>query len=86
MTTIRVTSHGEGPLLVLVYEDDGAGIPDRDKNMVFNKGFGKNTGLGLYLSREILAITGITISENGIPGEGARFEMVVPKDGYRFIS
>ena len=34
---------------------------------------------GLYLMREILAITGITIRETGEPGKGARFEMVVPK-------
>ncbi|AGB01459.1 PAS domain S-box protein [Methanoregula formicica] len=86
MTTIRVTSRVEGPLLVLVYEDDGGGIPEWDKKVIFDKGVGKNTGLGLYLSREILAITGIGIIENGVPGEGARFEMVVPKDGYRFIS
>jgi PAS domain S-box-containing protein len=84
MNVIRITSRVEGPSLVLVYEDNGVGIPEQDKNMIFNKGFGRNTGLGLYLSREILAITGITIVENGTPGKGARFEMVVPKDGYRF--
>jgi len=43
----------------------------------------KNTGLGLFLSREILSITGITIRENGDPGKGARFEMVVPNGIYR---
>lgn len=84
MTTIHITRRTEALSLVLVFEDDGVGIPERDKNMVFNKGFGQNTGLGLYLSREILAITGITIIENGTEGKGARFEMVVPKDGYRF--
>jgi K+-sensing histidine kinase KdpD len=39
----------------------------------------KHTGFGLYLMREILDITGITITETGEPGKGARFEMVVPK-------
>jgi len=34
-------------------------------------------GLGLFLSREILAITGITITETGEPGNGARFEIAV---------
>ena len=86
MTTIRLTSRGDGAALVLDYEEDGAGIPEQDKNMILNKGFGRNTGLGLYLSREILGITGISIIEKGVPKEGARFEMVVPKDGYRFIS
>jgi signal transduction histidine kinase len=46
---------------------------------IFEQGFGKNTGLGLFLSREILAITGITITENGVPGKGARFEITVPR-------
>jgi signal transduction histidine kinase len=45
----------------------------------------KNTGLGLFLSREILAITGITITENGTPGKGARFEITVPEGMYRFV-
>lgn len=47
------------------------------------KGFGKHTGLGLYLSKEILGITGISIQETGEPGLGARFEMVIPKGAYR---
>jgi signal transduction histidine kinase len=37
----------------------------------------------LFLSREILAITGITITENGEPGKGARFEITVPKGAWR---
>ena len=39
---------------------------------------------GSYPMREILAITGITITENGTPGKGARFEIAVPKGMYRF--
>lgn len=35
------------------------------------------------LIREILAITGITITGTGVYGEGARFEILVPRDGYR---
>lgn len=86
MTTIRITSHAEGPALVLVFEDDGTGIPDRDKKVIFDKGFGKNTGLGLFLSREILSITGITIAETGVFGNGARFEMTIPDGGFRFVT
>ena len=51
---------------------------------IFERGYGKNTGLGVFLSREILSITGITITENGVPGKGARFEITVPKGMYRF--
>ena len=49
------------------------------------RGFGEHTGLGLFLSREILSITGITIAETSEPGKGARFEMIVPKGAYRFV-
>ncbi len=46
-------------------------------------GFGKNTGIGLFLAREILSITGITIRETGTPGKGTRFEITVPKGAYQ---
>jgi signal transduction histidine kinase len=84
MKTIRVSSQESGAHLTIICEDDGVGIPEEDKQKLFTKGFGKNTGLGLFLSREILAITGITIIENGTPGKGARFEITVPKGEYRF--
>ncbi|MDD5024680.1 MAG: PAS domain S-box protein [Methanoregula sp.] len=78
--SLRETETG----FVIVYEDNGIGIPEEDKKKLFRKGFGKHTGLGLFLSREILSITGITITENGVTGEGARFEITVPKGVYRF--
>ena len=68
----------------IVYEDDGIGVQETDKDRIFEKGFGKNTGLGLFLSREILSITGLTMRETGIYGKGARFEILVPKGKYRF--
>ncbi|MDD1685879.1 PAS domain S-box protein [Methanoregula sp.] len=84
MTMIRIFSQDSGKGLLIVVEDDGAGIATDDKGRLFSKGFGHHTGLGLFLSREILAITGITIAENGEPGKGARFEIVVPNGMYRF--
>lgn len=70
--------------LVLVFEDDGPGIPAEIKNQVFSPDFQKTKSVGLFLAREILEITGITIEENGTFGTGARFEIVVPKGAYRF--
>ncbi|MDD1685662.1 PAS domain-containing sensor histidine kinase [Methanoregula sp.] len=84
MTTIRITSEETGAGLVITCEDDGAGIAVGDKARLFERGFGKHTGLGLFLTREILAITGITIAETSGPDNGARFELVVPKGAYRF--
>jgi len=83
MKTIRVFSQESDRGLTIVCEDDGVGITDEDKKKLFRKGFGKHTGLSLFLSREILAITGITIKETGEPGKGARFEITVPKGEWR---
>ena len=69
--------------LVLQYEDNGTGIPDMDKEKIFQRGFGNNTGFGLFIAREILSITGIEICETGEPGEGARFEITIPDGASR---
>ena len=84
LTAIRVSASPLDRTLLLVVEDDGAGISVHDKPRLFTRGFGKNTGLGLFLSREILSITNISISETGEPGHGARFEMTVPHGNYRY--
>lgn len=70
-------------VLIISCEDDGIGIAQENKERIFKKGFGNDSGLGLFLIREILAITSITIREIGGPGQGARFEMSVPKGMYR---
>ncbi len=73
LTTIRISSQESDPGLIIVCEDDGVGILDEDKKRLFTRGFGRNSGFGLFLSREILSLTDITIIENGVPGKGARF-------------
>jgi PAS domain S-box-containing protein len=84
MTTIRFSSHESDAGLTILCEDNGEGVPAGKKKAIFNREYFKHTGFGLYLSREILQITGISIIENGEPGKGARFEITVPKGGYRF--
>jgi len=83
ITRVRFTVEKSGEDHLIVCEDDGCGIPAGEKERIFSRGFGKNTGLGLALSREILDITGIRIKENGEPGKGARFEMTVPAGSWR---
>jgi PAS domain S-box-containing protein len=80
---IAISARESGPDLVIAIQDDGSGIPAEDKEKIFTRGFGSNTGLGLYFSREILDITRIAIRETGTPGSGACFELVVPKGAYR---
>ncbi len=68
---------------LLIVEDDGVGIPGDMKQHIFEKGVGANTGYGLFLVREILEITGMTIQETGEEGEGARFEIHIPEGRWR---
>ena len=86
VTEIWIRFEQRGYAGVLIVEDDGVGVTKEDKSKIFRRGFGKYTGFGLFLTREILAITGITIQETGEPGKGARFEMIVPTGEYRFAT
>jgi signal transduction histidine kinase len=70
--------------LVLVYEDDGGGLSAEDKENLFRRGHGKHTGLGMFMSKEILSYSGMSITETGERGVGARFEISVPHDRFRF--
>jgi PAS domain S-box-containing protein len=84
-TKVTVRTQVTEDALSILFEDDGIGIPADEKEHIFERGFGKNTGLGLFLAREILGITGITIRETGEPGKGARFEITVPEGAFRII-
>jgi signal transduction histidine kinase len=83
VTRVCVSGYSVGEEYCLVYEDNGDGIPDGEKEIVFRQGYGKNSGLGLFLIREILDITGIRIRECGVYGEGVRFEMMIPNGNFR---
>jgi PAS domain S-box-containing protein len=84
-THIRLFCQESFEELHVVCEDDGIGVPPEAKEKIFNREFFSQTGLQMYLAREILSITGISIRETGIYGTGACFELRVPKGGYRFI-
>ncbi|MDD1694486.1 MAG: PAS domain S-box protein [Methanoregula sp.] len=83
VTRITVSGVKTPEGLVIAVEDDGDGIAPVDKERIFRKGVGKHTGLGLFLVKEVLGITGISIRETGESGKGARFEIHVPKGMYR---
>ncbi|HWQ67392.1 MAG TPA: histidine kinase N-terminal 7TM domain-containing protein [Methanospirillum sp.] len=77
-TRIVFSCHIQGHTLIIICEDDGMGIPEDEKKRIFDNGYGKHTGIGLFLAREILSITGLSIRECGVEGKGARFEITVP--------
>ena len=84
VTRISISHRRSDTGLIITIADNGSGISLKDKPHLFRRGFGKNTGLGLFFSKEILSITRMNISETGIPGEGARFEIAVPEGTFRF--
>jgi len=85
VTRIGISCHQEKSGFIIVYEDDGEGVPAEHKEDIFHRRFYKHTGYGLSLSASILSITGISIRETGLPGKGARFEILVPERAYRII-
>jgi signal transduction histidine kinase len=83
VTEISISYVPDEDGILLVVEDDGQGVPEALKERIFSMGYGSSTGYGLFLIREILDMTWITIRENGTPGAGARFEMRIPQETYR---
>ncbi|MGB7993909.1 response regulator [Methanoregula sp.] len=83
LSVINFSLLQDGTSLTIICSDDGIGIVDSDKEKIFTSGFGKNTGQGLFLAREILGISGLTIKETGTFKTGAHFEIIVPENGWR---
>lgn len=76
---IRFSYERRGNDVVIVCQDNGSGVRPEKRGEMFDDRFGH----GLYLVKEILAITGMTIQETQ-PQQGARFEILVPMGRYRF--
>ncbi|PVX25713.1 MAG: hypothetical protein CW691_03695 [Candidatus Bathyarchaeum sp.] len=62
----------------MIYEDNGVGIPEDEKEKIFGECYGKGTGYGLYLIKSGETY-GWTIQETGKKGKGAQFVMTIPK-------
>ncbi|OPY30934.1 MAG: sensory histidine kinase AtoS [Methanomassiliicoccales archaeon PtaU1.Bin030] len=87
VSLVRVwTEENQDLSLSVFYEDNGVGVPIGEKEKIFELGHGRNTGLGMYLSRQILGITGSSMREKGRAGEGCIFEILVPAGKWRRAS
>jgi signal transduction histidine kinase len=80
---ITISFEDSGTEGLLLVENDGVGIPAEEKGKIFERGYGKGTGWGLFLAREILAVTGMTITETGDPENSTRFEILLPAGSFR---
>ncbi|KAF1075929.1 hypothetical protein MKMG_01618 [Methanogenium sp. MK-MG] len=80
--TVSCRTNMDGTAVIDV-SDDGVGIADDRKQKIFSHGIGIKTRYGLYLSREILSVTGITIREIGTEGTGAVFSLSVPQQNWK---
>ncbi|MGC9436216.1 MAG: sensor histidine kinase, partial [Methanomicrobiales archaeon] len=84
ITRLAVRGRVQDGDLSIIVEDDGCGIDPGEKENLFEPSIGRHHGHGLYLISEILAITGISITEVGAPGVGARFVITVPEECWRW--
>lgn len=82
-TEIRISVQQTGPSAILVVENNGTSIPSPDKAKIFERGYGRGHGWGLFVAREILVATGMTITETGREGKGVRFEISLPPGTFR---
>ncbi|MGD2248637.1 MAG: PAS domain S-box protein [Candidatus Methanofastidiosia archaeon] len=79
VSTIKVYYIKENDYLKLIYEDDGTGIPDKEKEEIFTEGYGSDTGYGLYIIKKICEVYNWDISETGTHMRGAQFTIVIPQ-------
>jgi signal transduction histidine kinase len=79
-TEVKVGYRARRDEVSIGYQDNGVGVAVDEKERVFEMGHGRGGGLGLHLAREILETSGMYVRENGTPGQGARFEIMVPPD------
>jgi signal transduction histidine kinase len=85
VSATSLSTRRENKILYIVYEDNGPGIPEGEKEKIFETGYDEGTCQGLFLVKELLGFTRIRIRENGVYGSGVRFEIEVPEDKFRFM-
>ena len=88
VSEIKLSTRETQDNVLLLYEDNGIGIIAENKSRIFDEGFttGKGSGYGLKLTKRMIEVYGWTIKEVGVPGEGASFELTIPKKHTKSVS
>lgn len=85
---VSVEVESEDGFCVIKVTDDGPGIPDDEKNRIFERFYRLDdsrardtggTGLGLAISKEAIVLHGGTIEVVDVPGGGSRFIIRLPE-------
>lgn len=88
---VHLTVRDAGDEVEVVVADEGPGIPADQLRTIFGKfsrGRGNRragTGLGLYITRGLVEAHGGRVWAESIPGEGARFHVLLPKGGIELV-
>jgi signal transduction histidine kinase len=85
--TVRLRVTREGGMAAIAVSDSGPGIPDSDRQLLFRK-FARlrprptagesSSGLGLYITKQLVDAMGGTIVVSGSDGSGATFTVSLP--------
>jgi signal transduction histidine kinase len=78
---ISTQSQGENEVLITV-EDNGAGIPEKIRQRIFDVFFStkgsQGTGLGLAVTKKIIEEHGGAIEAESTPGQGSKLTIKLP--------
>jgi signal transduction histidine kinase len=85
ITEISLTYHCDDLGCILTIQDNGIGIEPEEKKLIFERGYGKNTGCGLFFAQQMLDLNNMTIRETGSYGQGARFDIDIPIGSFRVV-
>lgn len=85
---IKISANSQGNSVVLIIEDNGVGIIERDLDRIFEKGFtgengrrfGKSTGIGLYLCKRLCDKLGLGLKLESKLNKGTKVRIIFPKD------
>lgn len=81
-SAVIVTLQDFSEKLVVVFDDDGPGIPGDEAGKIFERfytGYKGHTGLGLPITRSIVEHHGGTVAVGTSPDNGARFSLTFPR-------
>lgn len=83
--SISVFTRAEPDKIVIAVEYESQGISPENKGRIFELGGEEPDLRGLFIVREILSLTGISLEETGEYGKLTRFEIGIPPVSYRQV-